>query len=65
MKTGEAIAEWCEALVSEAGVLLLPASVYEHAPSLAAGHFRLGLGRRNLPECLQQLEEWLRRRYPG
>jgi aspartate/methionine/tyrosine aminotransferase len=57
------VASWCEQLVTEAGVLLLPGSVYEHAPS--KDHFRLGLGRRNLPDCLARLEGWLQQRYPG
>ena len=45
--------------------LLMPAAVYDHAPSEAAGRFRLGFGRDNLPECLARLEEWLERRYRG
>lgn len=61
--TGEAVEGWCEELVRQAGVLLLPATVYDHAPSTAAGHFRLGFGRRDLPECLRHLEAWLTARY--
>jgi len=59
LKTGQDVEAWCEELVSEAGVLLLPASVYDHAPSSADGRFRLGLGRTNLPECLSHLRRWL------
>ena len=45
----------CDELVRKAGVLLLPGSMYdEHA-----NHFRLGLGRKNLPEAVVRLEEFL------
>jgi hypothetical protein len=46
-------------VVSKTGVLLLPASVYGHQTSTSNGHFRLGLGRTNLPACLQRLESYL------
>lgn len=42
-----------------AGVLLLPATVYDHPASVANARFRVGLGRRNVPQCLQALEEFL------
>jgi len=46
---------FCDELVRKAGVLLLPGSMYdEHA-----NHFRLGLGRKNLPEAVVRLEEFL------
>ncbi|KAL4431147.1 hypothetical protein ABPG75_006403 [Micractinium tetrahymenae] len=63
--TGEEVGAWCEALVTEAGVLLMPAEVYGDERSSAEGRFRLGFGRRDLPECLAQLEAWLQRRYPA
>ncbi|KAG1656132.1 hypothetical protein FOA52_005164 [Chlamydomonas sp. UWO 241] len=50
---------FCERCVVRCGVLLLPASVYDHALSVARGHFRVGLGRANLPECLDALGAWL------
>lgn len=43
----------------QAGVLLLPATVYNHAPSIARGHFRIGFGRKNAIESLEKLEEYL------
>jgi aspartate/methionine/tyrosine aminotransferase len=43
---------WCEALVRDAGILLLPASVYDHPEAVARGHFRLGLGR---ADCVEKL----------
>lgn len=45
---------FCERLVREAGVLLLPGTVYDEPR-----HIRFGYGRRNMPEALAQLEAWL------
>lgn len=47
---------FCQQLVDEAGVLLLPGSLFDEA---YRAHFRLGFGRKNLPDCLQQLERFL------
>jgi len=47
--------EFCERLVNEAGVLLLPGSMYDDSQN----HFRLGLGRKNLPQAVQKLEMYL------
>lgn len=63
LTTGEDVEQWCEQLVNESGVLLLPAGVYDHEPSVRRGHFRVGLGRQNLPQCLEQLEAWLVKKY--
>ena len=46
---------FCDKLVKEAGVLLLPGSVYDDSRN----HFRLGLGRKNLPEAVEKLEGYL------
>ena len=43
---GHSVEEFCDGLVRNAGVLLLPGSVYDDA----GNHFRLGLGRKNLPK---------------
>jgi aspartate/methionine/tyrosine aminotransferase len=48
---------FCDKVVREAGVLLLPGSVYDDTED----HFRLGLGRRNLPQAVDRLEEYLHR----
>jgi aspartate/methionine/tyrosine aminotransferase len=45
---------FCQQLVAEAGVLLLPGAVYDEP-----GHVRIGFGRVNLPEVLERLEEWI------
>lgn len=64
LTSGEGVEAWCEALAGEAGVLLMPASVYGHAESVEQGRFRLGFGRRDLPHVLGHLEAWLQARYP-
>ena len=48
---------FCDKVVREAGVLLLPGSVYDDTED----HFRLGLGRRNLLQAVDRLEEYLLR----
>ena len=54
---GGDIESFCDELVRKAGVLLLPGSMYDDH----ANHFRLGLGRKNLPEAAVSLEEFLRK----
>jgi len=47
--------EFCRQLVTQADVLLLPGSVFDHP----GNHFRIGYGRTNLPEALERLETFL------
>ena len=49
------IEDFCDDLVRKAGVLLLPGSMYDDSRN----HFRLGLGRRNLPQAVERLDEFL------
>jgi aspartate/methionine/tyrosine aminotransferase len=49
------IDEFVDALVRKEGVLLLPGSMYGYS----GNHFRIGLGRANLPEALKRLEAFL------
>lgn len=49
------IDEFCDRLVRKAGVLLLPGSMYDDP----GNHFRLGLGRKNLPEAISRFDEFL------
>jgi aspartate/methionine/tyrosine aminotransferase len=48
---------FCEDLVTSAGVLLLPGSLY--GPDHNA--FRVGFGRKNLPEALEKFEAYLKK----
>jgi len=56
----EGVDEFCRSAVEDSGVLLLPNSVYQSrlAP-VAFDRFRIGFGRRNLPEALAQLDAHL------
>lgn len=49
--------QFCQRLVKESGVLLLPASVY----AMKENYFRIGFGRKNLPMALAKLEEFVQR----
>ena len=49
------VESFCADLVAEQGVLLLPGGAYGHP----GNHFRLGFGRRNLPEALERLERFI------
>ena len=46
---------FCKALVKSAGVLLLPGTLYDDN----GNHFRIGFGRRNLPEVIGRIEQFL------
>jgi aspartate/methionine/tyrosine aminotransferase len=50
---GGNVEKFCDELVKKAGVLLLPGSIYNDSNN----HFRLGLGRKNLPQAVERLEE--------
>jgi aspartate/methionine/tyrosine aminotransferase len=52
---GESVDGFAERLVEREGVLLLPGTTYGHA----GNHFRLGFGRRNMPEALARLERFM------
>lgn len=54
LKIGD-VEEFCDDLVKKAGVMLLPGTCYE----AGLPFFRVGFGRRNLPECLAQLDACL------
>ena len=49
------IESFCDDLVHKAGVLLLPGALYDDA----GNHFRIGLGRKNLPQAVERLEDYL------
>ncbi len=54
---GGNVEKFCDELVRKAGVLLLPGTVYDDS----SNHFRLGLGRKNLPQAVERLEDFLSR----
>lgn len=56
-----AVDEFCADLVEKAGVLLLPGTVYEDDSRA----FRIGFGRKDVPEALGRLEAFVREFAPG
>ncbi|HTB94485.1 MAG TPA: aminotransferase class I/II-fold pyridoxal phosphate-dependent enzyme [Candidatus Sulfotelmatobacter sp.] len=54
-KPRQDVLEWCEKLVRDTGVLLLPGTVYDEPR-----HIRFGYGRKNMPESLEQFEAYLK-----
>lgn len=52
---GEDIISFCMNLVHTSNVLLLPGTVYDDI----ANHFRIGFGRKNLPEAVARLDNYL------
>jgi aspartate/methionine/tyrosine aminotransferase len=54
-KPQQDVQDWCENLVRDAGVLLLPGTVYDEPR-----HIRFGYGRKNMPESLAQFEAYLK-----
>ncbi|MFA6366006.1 MAG: hypothetical protein WCX13_02315, partial [Candidatus Hydrogenedentales bacterium] len=53
--SGLSAAVLAERLLEERGILILPGICYDYDPA----HFRIGLGRRQVPETLALLDEWL------
>lgn len=51
----ESADEFCDRLVREAGVLLLPSSIYDYGDR----HVRIGFGRGNMPLALERLDAFL------
>ncbi len=51
-KKDEPVEEFCKKLVHEHGILFMPASVYDHK----SNYFRIGFGRKNMPEVLERLK---------
>lgn len=54
------IEQFCADLVQKQGVMLLPGTCYDFGQK----HFRVGFGRKNMPECLEQLEIYLKNELP-
>jgi aspartate/methionine/tyrosine aminotransferase len=52
---GEDVEQFCHQLVTSSGVLLLPGTMYDHP----GNHFRLGFARKNMPQALAQLGQFL------
>lgn len=55
-KSTEAVDDFCERLIKQTGVLLMPASVYNHQSQ----YFRIGFGRKNMPVALEKFKDFLK-----
>ncbi len=55
LKLAVDVSEFCEQIVRETSVLLLPGGVYDQPR-----HVRMGFGRSNMPEALERLEAFLK-----
>jgi len=61
-KGDDGVESFCQRLVEDSGVLLLPASVYQSALNDAPDdRFRIGYGRANMPEGLAAMREFINR----
>ena len=56
LKVRQDAQRFCVDLLEKKGVLLLPSNHYDFGKR----HFRIGFGRKNMPECVEKLEEYLR-----
>ena len=61
LHTGLPVEQFASELVEREGVLLLPGTVYDYP----GDHFRIGFGRKNMPEALARLEQFTRERLRG
>ncbi|NEQ54134.1 MAG: aminotransferase class I/II-fold pyridoxal phosphate-dependent enzyme [Leptolyngbya sp. SIO3F4] len=55
LKQSVDVEEFCIDLVNQKGVLLLPSTYFDYGKQ----NFRIGLGRKNLSECMKKLDEYL------
>jgi aspartate/methionine/tyrosine aminotransferase len=51
----EPIADFAARLVERTGVMIAPASIFDHD----GNHFRIGFGRRDMPQALERFEAFL------
>jgi aspartate/methionine/tyrosine aminotransferase len=49
------VEQFCQGVLERQGVMIVPGSIFD----FPGNHFRLGLGRRNLDEALQQVSDYL------
>lgn len=51
----EPIGDFASRLVERTGVMIAPGNIFDHE----GNHFRIGFGRRNMPQALERFEEFL------
>ncbi|MCR4329705.1 MAG: aminotransferase class I/II-fold pyridoxal phosphate-dependent enzyme [Candidatus Roizmanbacteria bacterium] len=57
LKNGKSAAEFCDEVVRNTSILLLPSNIYDYDDK----HFRIGFGRENMPEVLEKLDMYLQK----
>ena len=63
-KANEKIEIFCEKLIKERSVLLLPSNIYDSSLSKSPdNHFRIGYGRVNMPEALVEFKKFINDNY--
>lgn len=55
LKGEQSAAQFCQQVIEEANIMLLPSTVYDYDDR----HFRLGFGRENMPQALERLRGFL------
>ena len=55
---GQDVEAFCHDVVTQASVMVVPGTIFDHRQN----HFRVGFGRRNLPEALARLADFLAKR---
>ena len=55
LKRSESIEDFAARLVERTGVMIAPASIFGDD----GNHFRIGFGRKNMPQALEQFEAFL------
>ncbi|MBY8979818.1 MAG: aminotransferase class I/II-fold pyridoxal phosphate-dependent enzyme [Candidatus Lokiarchaeota archaeon] len=55
----DSVEDFCLDLLKEKSVLLMPSTNYDYGDR----HFRIGFGRKNMPEALKKLEEYIKEKY--
>lgn len=58
LNTSEDSYKFCERVIKNAGIMLLPSTVYNYDSK----HFRLGFGRENFPEALLAFESYIKQK---
>jgi aspartate/methionine/tyrosine aminotransferase len=59
LKLSRNVESFCLDLIEKQGVLLLPGNYYDFGDR----HFRIGFGRKNMPQALERLEIYLQEKY--
>jgi aspartate/methionine/tyrosine aminotransferase len=55
------VEQFCQEMLDQQGVMIVPGSIFDYPSQLPhqSQHFRVGLGRRNFPEALERVRDYL------